>query len=288
MAADDRELHTLAGAYVMDAVTEVERDRFDQHLACCDECRAEIRELREATARVAAASQVRPRAELRGQTIRAASRISQLPPAVPEDAAAPEGPAAPGRASITARRPRDQPLAARRSARRGPRRFRQRSRAGHRLTSLPRSVLAAAVVLIAAAATFTVVMHDTMQQLDHSQRQTHLIATVLNAPDVTMATARVRTGGTATVVMSRREHALVFTAHGLRALPATKSYELWLMGPTGDRPCGLLKTPGGGMAGPAVVAGLGAGDMIGLTVEPAAGSAQPTSPPIVLIGPKIN
>ncbi|HXP18915.1 MAG TPA: anti-sigma factor [Streptosporangiaceae bacterium] len=243
MASGDSELHTLVGAYVMDAVTEFERAAFSRHLTSCPECRAEIRELQEAAARLGTAAAVLPRSELKGQTIRAASRISQLPPATP----------APGRT-------------------------------WRRLTALPRAALMAAAVLAASAAVLGVVTQHTMQQLDHSQRQNHMIAAVLNAPDVVILTAKVSTGGTATVMMSHSEHALVFTAHGLRALPAARSYELWLMGPHGDRPAGMLTAEAGGMAGPAVVSGLTPGDMIGLTIEPVAGSRQPTSAPIVLIG----
>jgi anti-sigma-K factor RskA len=99
-----------------------------------------------------------------------------------------------------------------------------------------------------------------------------------------MLTGKISSGGTATVVMSHREHALVFTAHGLRALPAAKCYQLWLMGPHGIRSVGMLKAAAGGMTGPAVVSGLAAGDVVGLTIEPTGGSPQPTSPPIVLIG----
>jgi hypothetical protein len=99
-----------------------------------------------------------------------------------------------------------------------------------------------------------------------------------------MMTAKIRTGGMATVVMSHRVHAIVFTAHGMRQLPAGEGYELWLMGPAGDRPAGMLGASDGGMAGPAVVSGLTSGDMIGLTVEPADGSQWPTSAPVVLIG----
>jgi Anti-sigma-K factor rskA len=69
----------------------------------------------------------------------------------------------------------------------------------------------------------------------------------------------------------------------LPALPTARGYELWLMGPAGDRPAGLLRVPADGMAGPTVLSGLGARDMIGLTIEPASGSPRPTSVPIVLI-----
>src|SRR5581483_1374348 len=57
------------------------------------------------------------------------------------------------------------------------------------------------------------------------------IAEVLTAPDATTLTARVTTGGHATVVMSARDRMLVFTAAGLRTLPASQCYELWLLEP---------------------------------------------------------
>ena len=53
--------HTLVGAYVMDAVTADDRASFEHHLAGCESCQAEVRGLREATARLAAAAEVRPR-----------------------------------------------------------------------------------------------------------------------------------------------------------------------------------------------------------------------------------
>ena len=59
---DETDLHTLAGAYAMDAVGTADRARFEQHLAACDECREEIRGLREATARLGQAAGRRRRA----------------------------------------------------------------------------------------------------------------------------------------------------------------------------------------------------------------------------------
>ena len=86
--------HTLVGAYVMDAVTADDRARFEHHLAGCESCRAEVRGLREVTARLAAAAEVRPRAELREQTMQAASLIRQLPPVTRGLACRLAGPAA--------------------------------------------------------------------------------------------------------------------------------------------------------------------------------------------------
>jgi Anti-sigma-K factor rskA len=108
---------------------------------------------------------------------------------------------------------------------------------------------------------------------------------VLSAPDAVMRTAPVGSGGMAVVVSSRHEHKAVFIAHGLRRPPPAMRYELWLMGPHGERPAGMLTIRPRGMAGPTLISGLSAGDMIGLTMEPDSGSLRPTSPPVVMIGP---
>ncbi|HTP14634.1 MAG TPA: anti-sigma factor, partial [Streptosporangiaceae bacterium] len=96
-------------------------------------------------------------------------------------------------------------------------------------------------------------------------------------------TARITTGGSATVVMSHAERELVFTAAGLRALPAAERYELWLKGPSGMKAVGLLPGERAGMSGPVVISGLSARERIGMTVEPAGGSPQPTSPPVLML-----
>jgi anti-sigma-K factor RskA len=103
------------------------------------------------------------------------------------------------------------------------------------------------------------------------------IATVLTAPDAVKMTAQVRTGGTATIVMSHHDGMLVFAAAGLRPLPAAQHYELWLIGASQDRPAGRLPTPSHGMTGPVVAAGLRSGDRLGLSVEPATGTRSPTT-----------
>ena len=86
--SDDFEPHTLAGPFAMDAVTAAERASFLAHLDDCAQCRDDVREMREATARLVIAAAVRPRPELREQTIRAALQTSQLAPEVPGQAAA--------------------------------------------------------------------------------------------------------------------------------------------------------------------------------------------------------
>lgn len=244
--------HTLAGAYAMDAVSDDDRARFEQHLAGCETCQAELRGLRETTARLAAAAEVRPRAELREQTVRAATQIRQLPPVT---GAEPASPAV---------------------------RWRHAS-AGRGRRWLPRLAIGIAAVFALVAAGFGYAMHGAEHRLNMAQSRSHEIAAVLGAPDAKMMTGRVRTGGSATVVMSHRAGTLVFTAADLRSLPRARAYQLWLMGPSGARSVGMLPAARHGMTGPLVVSGLAPGDKVGLTVEPAGGSPQPTSVPILML-----
>src|SRR5262250_3564512 len=82
MTSGDQDLHTLAGAYVLDAVSDDERAKFAAHLAVCAQCRDEVDELREAAARLGTAQAVRPRPELREPTIRAAYHTRQMGPVI--------------------------------------------------------------------------------------------------------------------------------------------------------------------------------------------------------------
>ncbi|HEY1626914.1 MAG TPA: anti-sigma factor [Streptosporangiaceae bacterium] len=135
----------------------------------------------------------------------------------------------------------------------------------------------AAAGLIAVATVFGLANSDNSQQLGQAQQRDQAIAAVMTARDATMMSGRVAGGGTARIVMSHQKRALVFMATGLPALPASASYELWLVGPGGDRPAGMLPAPAHGMTGPVIASGLRQGDHLMLTVEPAAGTAHPTT-----------
>jgi hypothetical protein len=287
MAAETPDPHTLAGAYALDAVTDADRAMFEQHLAGCESCREEIRTLREATARLAMVSAVQPRADLRDETLRAVARLSQLPPAGTEarraaaagDEVVTDGAAGQAAAASAAVPGTGQHAARPAVARPASRPWRRR------LTGpLPRLALALSCVLAAVVVVLALMMHGAQHRLDQAQLRSHAIARVLTSADVTMLTGQASTGGTATVVMSHRQRALVFTAQGLPLPRGGHRYELWLMGPAGVRPAGMLPAGPGGMVGPVVVQGLSAGDRVGMTVEPAGGSARPSSAMVVVLG----
>ena len=252
MTARRPEPHTLAGAYAMDALDGQDRARFERHLARCQECTREVSGLREATARLAAAATMQPPPALKQRLRAETARTRQLPPVTEGSAAA-----APGRHGLS--RPA------------GSWRGRLRPRAW-----LPRLGTALAGAAVATSVAVWAAGGPAQQRPG-----TTAVAQVLTASDATMISAQVRTGGTATVVMSRHERMLVFAAAGLRALPASQCYELWLLEPGLDRPAGLLPMVSHGMAGPVVTSGLRSGDRLGLSVEPARGSGHPTSPMLV-------
>ena len=242
-------LHTLVGAYALDAVEDDDRAQFERHLLTCEQCRDDMRGLREATARLAAAVAITPRPELRQSTMQAAAVIRQLPPAVAGDRAAAG----------------------------------TRWQAGRRIARPWLAGVAAglAVVLVVAAVVLGLHAGAMQQRLTAQQQRDSAMTAVLGAHDAVVLTAAVSTGGTATVVMSHHARALVFTASGLARLPGVMSYELWLAGPTRITPAGMLPPGHRGMSGPMVVGGLARGEKLELTVEPASGSRQPTSAPIV-------
>lgn len=77
--AEWTEVHALSGAYAVDALDDLERARFEEHLSRCAECRAEVDSLREAAASLAA-DPVEPPASLRAGVLAGIESIRPLPP----------------------------------------------------------------------------------------------------------------------------------------------------------------------------------------------------------------
>ena len=77
----------------------------------------------------------------------------------------------------------------------------------------------------------------------------------------------------AAVVLDAAKRQLVVATSGLPALPAGKVYQLWLIGPVRIVSAGLLPAAQAGVTSPVVATGIVKGDKLGLTVEPAPGSA---------------
>src|SRR5215470_19665591 len=86
--ANQRDEHTLAGAYAMDAISAKDRDRFERHLTGCEECTREIASLRETAALLGAAAAEPLPAGLKERVMAAATMTRQQPPADEAEAGA--------------------------------------------------------------------------------------------------------------------------------------------------------------------------------------------------------
>jgi anti-sigma-K factor RskA len=76
------DLHTLSGAYAINALSEDEARQFDRHLEECPACREEVRELQAAAAKMGAAEAHTPPPALKARVLAAADQMPQLPPRV--------------------------------------------------------------------------------------------------------------------------------------------------------------------------------------------------------------
>ncbi len=249
MSVRRNELHLLTGGHALDALPEDDRAGLERHLARCPSCMEEVRGLRETAARLAMAPALYPPPEMRERVLATALSVRQLPP--------------PGRGTL--------------------------GRAGGR-TSLrrlgrPRAGLAAGLLALAAAVAFLLVMQvSTSGQLRQARNANQAIAAVLAAPDARLESLQATVGGTVTAVVSLRDRAAVVTTADLPRPVGSRVYQLWVMNAAGTaRSAGLLAVTGSGSAGPVLADDVRPGDRLGITVEPAGGTAQPTSTPVVIV-----
>ncbi|AZM92762.1 MULTISPECIES: anti-sigma factor [Streptomyces] len=237
--------HTLTAAYALGALDPAERQAFEAHLQVCEACREEVAEFEATAARLAAAASQPPPATAKAQVMAAIDGVRQLPPRLPAPAAAP--------ALGDILRRRAVPLA------------------------LAASVAAAALGGIAVWQARDA--QELKQQARQAQRQLDTVSAVLAAPDARTVHGKAANGALTTVVASARQNKAVFTAAGLPAPGAGKTYQLWLDHDGTMRPAGLVDHDG-----TVVLAGNPAdAGAVGLTLEPAGGSPQPTTAPLLLM-----
>ncbi|WNI25733.1 anti-sigma factor [Streptomyces sp. ITFR-16] len=253
--SSDAGLHTLTGAYALHALPESERRDFERHLGDCEACSVEVRELSETATRLGLAVSATPPRELRERVLTEIATVRQEPPSGGRGV----------RSGSTGR-----------GVRGGPARW-------------PRFALAASLVAAAGFGGVAVWQHQEAQDAQETaratQRQSEQLAQVLAAPDAQSSSGTLKDGAKGTVVVSKSQDRAVFLASGLAEAPSGKVYQLWFDDDGTMRPAGLMKAAGPSsttyttlLDGPVD----GATGM-GITVEPAGGSAQPTSEPLALM-----
>jgi anti-sigma-K factor RskA len=242
------DVHALSGAYAIDALDDAERAQFEQHLALCGECRAEVAGLQEAGAELAATTMATPSAALRARVLADVAQVRPLPPVVAPPAGVTD-------------------LAAHRSRRRRP------------------LLLAAAAAAVVAAVSVTgfVVDRTADEPTTVQQALPDPTEAVLAASDAeTHATdlPEVEGTATATVVRSRELGQAVIMTQNMPVLPRSEVYQLWLRVDGDMKPAGLMTATDSTvlLEGDATDA-----EAIGVTVEPAGGSPRPTTQPVAYV-----
>jgi anti-sigma-K factor RskA len=137
--------------------------------------------------------------------------------------------------------------------------------------------MAAAIVALA------VLQVGTRHQLQQAQTNNQTIASVLSASDARIELSSSTVGGTVTAVISPHDGEAVVTASGMPTPTDARVYQLWVISPAGARSVGLLPGSSARAAAPVLADDVQPGDQLAVTIEPAGGTKQPTTTPIVSI-----
>ncbi len=281
----DRQLHLLTGAYALNALEAGERESFEDAALDSEETLREVRSLSETAAMLADhTAPVTPPPRIKADIMAAIRQTPQLP-AVRDDSAATtaESPAtSEPETSVEANPPAGDvvDLGSARARRRAP---------GTGTRNGTKYLAAAAAALLVTSGGLTGVVISQNHQQDQLQNQmtalddsNEKMLRIFSADDVKSATQSLDDGAQVTVTYSASAGLAALTAQGLPKLPQDKGYELWLIGEDGASPMGMLDFAGGSTDTALMEGGLSSATHVGITVEPAGGSPQPTTDPIVL------
>ena len=136
---------------------------------------------------------------------------------------------------------------------------------------------AAAVLLVVATGLGGLAVVEA-RNADDARRDTSQIASIAADPDRVVQTVTLPGGGTGTVIAAGG-HAF-FHGSDLPSLPDGRAYQLWRIRGQESTSAGVLGR-GGDVTG--LLPDVGPDDAVGVTVEPASGSDQPTTEPVFLV-----
>jgi anti-sigma-K factor RskA len=234
------DVHSLSGAFVLDALDERERTSFSRHMETCEACSLEVAELQETAARLADDVWSVPPPRMREAVLARVAATRQEPPLR-------SGSSRASRAS------------------RAPRTHRQSWR--HRTTM---ALVTASIVGLAALSGVFIVRE---QQVSNEKAA---IEKILSAPDAALRIGQLTDGGHLNVIMSPSQDAAVVMLAQAQSFDKGHAYQAWKL--KGGQAASAGVMPAGAGDAMLLVDGLSGTDAIAVTVEPAKGSPQPTLP----------
>ena len=240
------DIHALGGAYVLDAVDDLERAAFDRHLGECESCMIEVAEFRETASRLAEGAWSVPPPRMREQVLARAAATRQLPP--------------PDR-----RRSAPNPVA----------RWRRLAAAA-----------AVVGLLGAGAAVTTYAVQEQRIAAERaavaaSQQRAARIQAVLAAPDAELRGGELTGGGRVTVVTSAAQDAGVVVLADAPAPGSDRAYQLWVARDRRPESVGVLSA--GVSEATQLIEGVRGRQVFEVSLEPAGGSPAPSTTPLVVI-----
>ncbi|MEG3614670.1 anti-sigma factor [Isoptericola haloaureus] len=258
MADSTHDAWDLLPAYALDAVDDLERRTVERLLDTDPAARRALDEYREVVAAFTVNTQPPP--ELRDAVM---SRIAQGTTAAPGERSAVDDGAWPGPDGETRRaHPSGDgnvvPMA------------RRRRRWG--------LVAAAAAAVVAVAVPTTVAIQATVEQ-NQLQQQVDTVAQMMADPSAQLLRSEVAGGGQASVLVAGED--FLFSASDLPDVGSDSTYQLWLVGAEGGVTSAGLLDPQEGSVEQLLQGVDGVG--LAVSVEPAGGSEQPTTDPVVVL-----
>jgi anti-sigma-K factor RskA len=292
---ENRDPADLAGAYALGALNAEETAEYERHLAESASARREAESLGEAAAFLGfAAEPVEPSAALRNSVLAAVAATPQLlradaPAADATGTAASPAPVVAtddGAREAQPVRPTSVPAApTTKAATARPAGSAQR-KASRRWYTQPLSAAVAAVALVAVllGVNGLTSAFNNGNGLPEALQLAHINA----QPDAQRETVKLTNINddkrvVATLVWSVELGKSAFVVDGLASLSDDETYELWYIGEDGPIAAGTFNTTVSGDSYRILEGSMAIGDAVGVTVEPAGGSEQPTTDPLIVI-----
>lgn len=299
---DNRDPADLAAAYALNALSAQEKAEYERYLASSAEARTEADGLERVAAELGYdAEPVEPSPALRASVLAAIASTPQLPR---QDSAATTAPvtdaatgaAAPAPVAVTPQgaptaqpvRPTSAPATpTTKAATARPAGSAQR-KAARRWYSQPLSFAVAAVALVAVL----LGVNTVTSALNNGNGLTQAVqlAHIQAQPDAQRETIKLTNINdeqqvVATLVWSGELGQSALIVDGLAPLSDEEIYEMWYIGEDGPVSAGTFNTGRSGGSWRILEGTMSAGDAVGVTVEPAPGSEQPTTDPLIVIHP---
>jgi anti-sigma-K factor RskA len=268
--------HLLSGAYALDAVTPEEATDMERAMDASEDLRSEVAELTDTAVLLGlSVAPAEPSPDLRARLLAGIETTPQLPPLQEQES--PEDSLQRMSLHVAPRQAGGSARAVRAGAGSAPRGRGASGRAWARRPGTLLAAVAAAAVLLFGAG----VLVDNLVRPSSSSTQALTWTQITSASDAHHRSAPVAGGGTVAVYWSTKLGASAVKVQGA-APPSGKSMQLWRMEDGKATSAGLWHPPAG-QDYQVLKGAMHKGQTFGITVEPAGGSPQPTTTPVVAI-----